>query len=96
MKRATKIFCIIAYDVEDNRQRAKISKLLEKYGIRINLSVFECMFTEIQYRKVREDIEKRIDKQRDTVVYYPICVNCFTKIVYQPDRRKPSRVIKIV
>jgi CRISPR-associated protein Cas2 len=48
MKRATKIFCIVAYDVEDNRQRDKIAKLLEKYGIRINLSVFECMFTDTQ------------------------------------------------
>lgn len=96
MKRATKIFCIVVYDVEDNRQRTKISNLLEKYGIRINLSVFECMFTETQFRKVREDLEKRIDKHSDTIVYYTICVNCFTKIVYQPDRRKPSRIIRIV
>ncbi|NDV80192.1 CRISPR-associated endonuclease Cas2 [Dysgonomonas sp. 511] len=96
MKRATKIFCIVAYDVEDNRQRDKISKLLEKYGMRINLSVFECMFTDTQYKKVKEDIERRIDKRTDTLVYYPICVSCFTKIVYQPDRRKSIRTVKII
>lgn len=90
------VFCIVAYDIEDNCQRDKISKLLEKYGMRINLSVFECIFTDTQYKRVKEDVEKRIDKRTDTVVYYPICVSCFTKVVYQPDRRKPTRTIKIV
>lgn len=58
--------------------------------------VFECLFTEVQLKKVQADIDKRIDKKCDTVVFYTICLNCFTKITCQPDRRKPAGAIKIV
>jgi CRISPR-associated protein Cas2 len=43
MSRAKRLFCVIAYDIQDDRKRAKVSKLLEKHGYRINFSVFECM-----------------------------------------------------
>ena len=41
-------------------------------------------------KAVQKKIDELIVRKEDTVVYYPICVNCFTKIVYQPKSRKPS------
>lgn len=87
--KAKKIFCVVAYDVADDKRRYRVVKVVEKYGVRINFSVFECMFTERQFEKVQEKIAGIIRSREDTVVYYPICVNCFTRIVYQPDVRKP-------
>ena len=84
MARAKKTFCVVAYDIKEDRKRARVSKILEKYGIRVNFSVFECMFTDIQLLQVQEKIKKILDKRSDTVIYYPICVNCYTKIIYQP------------
>ncbi|MEQ3108735.1 CRISPR-associated endonuclease Cas2 [Bacteroides salyersiae] len=96
MARAKKTFCVIAYDIKEDRKRARVSKILEKYGIRVNFSVFECMFTDIQLLQVQEKIKKILDKRSDTVIYYPICVNCYTKIIYQPAHRQTSRTIEIV
>ena len=96
MARAKKTFCVVAYDIKEDRKRARVSKILEKYGIRVNFSVFECMFTYIQLLQVQEKIKKILDKRSDTVIYYPICVNCYTKIIYQPAHRQTSRTIEIV
>lgn len=91
--KAKKIFCVVAYDISDNRRRNKIIKVLEKYGIRVNYSVYECTFTHAQFKKVEERIAKLIVSKEDSVIYYPICVDCFSKIVYQPYRRIASKVI---
>lgn len=96
MSRAKRIFCVIAYDIQDDRKRTKVSKLLEKHGYRINFSVFECMLTEKQYETLQKQLYKTIDTREDTVIYYPICVDCFTKIVYQPKRQNAARVVNIV
>ena len=41
MVKAKKIFCVVAYDIQDDRSRIQISKILEKYGTRNNYRVFE-------------------------------------------------------
>ncbi|MDR0835661.1 MAG: CRISPR-associated endonuclease Cas2 [Tannerella sp.] len=93
--KAKRIFCVVAYDVAEDKRRSWIVKVLEKYGVRVNYSVFECMFTETQYAKVQQMLDEKINKKEDTIIYYPICVNCFTKIVYQPARKKTVKTVEI-
>ena len=94
--RAKKIFCVVAYDIKNDRKRAHVSKALEKYGTRINYSVFECMLTELQFLKIQEKLLKQINEKEDTIVFYPICIKCFTKIIYKPKRRKAVQTIQII
>lgn len=96
MAKAKRIFCVIAYDIHDDKLRGKVSKELEKYGYRINLSVFECMFTARQFVAIRQVIDKLIQSKKDSVVYYPICVDCFTRIVYQPQKKKILHTIQVL
>ena len=84
--RAKKNFIVVAYDISDDRRRSRVAKILEKIGVRINFSVFECLLTDSQYERLKTDIAKQINSREDQVVYYPICLNCYTKIVYQPER----------
>ena len=86
--RAKKNFVVVAYDISDDRRRSRVVKLLEKVGVRVNYSVFECMLTDSQYEKLRRDIGGAINRKEDSVVYYPICVDCYAKIVYQPAVRR--------
>ncbi|MDR3272193.1 MAG: CRISPR-associated endonuclease Cas2 [Flavobacteriaceae bacterium] len=95
MVKAKRIFCVIAYDVADDKRRSRIVKILEKYGVRVNYSVFECMFTENQFLKVQQMLEEKMSKKEDTIIYYPVCVNCFTKIVYQPTQKKTVKTVEI-
>lgn len=96
MVKAKRVFCVIAYDIKDDKRRIKIASILEKYGVRVNFSVFECLFTEVQYAKIRQQIESKINRHEDSIIYYPICVNCFSKIVYQPKRRETTETIQIL
>lgn len=90
--RAKKTFCVIAYDIIDDRRRNRVVKVIEQYGMRVNYSVFECMLTDVQFRNVQEKIAKLIKPREDSVIYYPICVDCFSKIIYQPNRRIAGKV----
>lgn len=87
---------VVAYDVSDDRRRSHVVKLLERVGVRINFSVFECMLTDSQYDTLRKEILESISTKEDTVAYYPICLNCYSQIVYQPEKRKTYPVVKVV
>lgn len=94
--RAKKNFVVVAYDISDDKRRSHVVKILEKVGVRINYSVFECLLTDMQYEKLRNDILSKIKPKEDTVVYYPICVNCYTKIVYQSSHRRKYEKVSVV
>lgn len=94
--RAKKNFVVVAYDISDDRRRSRVVKLLEKVGVRVNYSVFECMLTDSQYEKLRRDIGSAINRKEDSVVYYPICVDCYAKIVYQPAVRRIYGSVSVV
>ena len=81
--RAKKNFVVVVYDIADDKRRAQVVKILEKVGLRINFSVFECMLTDSQYEQLKQDISQKINIKYDSVVYYPICLGCYSKIVYQ-------------
>ena len=96
MAKTKKMFYVVVYDIEKDRTRLKVSKILEKYGMRVNYSVFECMFTESQLDKVWEQTGSLIDLRSDTVIYYRVCIDCYTKIIYQPLKRKVFNLVAVV
>lgn len=85
--RAKKNFVVVAYDVADDRRRSYVVNILEKVGVRINYSVFECLLTDAEFKKLQQRVGEKINSRDDRIVYYVVCVNCYTKIVYQPDRK---------
>lgn len=86
---------VVAYDIADDKRRSKIVKLLEQYGDRINFSVFECMLTRQQKKVLLLDIEKIIDKKKDQVVLYNVCVDCYSKTIYMPVSKEKSNVVVV-
>lgn len=83
--KATKKFVVVAYDITATKRRNKVVSILEMYGIRSNKSVFECMLTENQLAKVIESIGSIILPSKDNVIYYRLCLDCYSKIIYQPN-----------
>lgn len=96
MKQVSKKFCIVAYDISDDKRRRRVIKTIEKYGTRINFSVFECMFTDLQLSKTQEKIRSIIEDSEDSVVFYPICINCFCKAIYIPERKFLSKIVTVI
>lgn len=93
--KAKRIFVVVAYDITLNKRRKKVADLLENYGTRINLSVFECMLTKARFIRLQQKIFELIDENTDTVGYYTLCIDCYTKIIYQPDRERDTRLVII-
>lgn len=53
------------------------------------------MFTEAQLSSIQREIGTLIVTKEDTVIYYPCCMNCFSKIIYQPCRRIAGNVVLV-
>lgn len=89
-----KKFIVIAYDVECDKRRRQVAKLLEAVGKRVNKSVFECFLSETQLAKLRKGIEKRITRY-DSVLYYILCRSCIERIERQGTGGVPIETVKI-
>lgn len=70
------MFVVVAYDVVDDRKRARVAKALSDYGRRVQKSVFECQVDDRQFFKMRERMEKEVDPEEDSVRYYILCSKC--------------------
>ena len=62
--RLSKRMVVVAYDISNDRRRAKAVKILERVGVRVNFSVFECMLTERQYESLRDELLQVISLKR--------------------------------
>ena len=91
--RAKRIYCVVAYDISSAKRRNKLVKLLEPYGRRINRSVYECMFTEAQFRRLQEQIALIVSAGTDQVAIYPICVSCYARSLYIPAIKHDFKVV---
>lgn len=64
-----KKFWVITYDITDDLRRSRLVKVIEKFGVRVNYSVFECMLTDVQLCKLQEKLDKLILPSEDSVIY---------------------------
>jgi len=91
-----KQFLVVAYDISDDKRRNKIAKTLEKYGLRCNESVFECVLTDAGINKLKLKIEKLVNEKEDCILYYYLCKPCVLKrenIGYRPEFHEEIIVI---
>lgn len=93
--RKHKEYYIVAYDVALAKPRRKISAVLEKYGHRVNRSVFECMLTPAEAYRMKNEIAGLVDRKKDSVVFYQLCMDCFVKVEYCPDIRHNAEVVRV-
>ena len=75
-------FILVTYDIENDRRRTKIHKLLEGYGLAVQYSVFECFISEDDYAEMRMRLQKLLDPKHpiDTVRYYVLCRTCVERV----------------
>lgn len=90
-----KNFWVITYDVTDDLRRSRIVKVIEKYGERVNYSVFECMLTDSQFKKLHDKLQTMIQSS-DSIIYYPLCVGCYSKIIYTPRRYVKPLLVTVI
>jgi len=75
-------FYVIAYDVVDDRRRNKIARWLERYGERVQYSVFEMYLTDEEWKRLKKGLERHLDPEEDSVRVYRLCAVCRTRIIH--------------
>jgi len=67
---------VIVYDIVDDKRRARVARLLESVGERVQWSVFEADWDEATLARVRERLGRLIDPAADGVRIYRLCGEC--------------------
>jgi len=73
-------FYVLAYDLSDDRRRAKIARLMESLGERVQGSVFEAWLTPGELNRLVAKAKKVMNEREDSLRIYPLCAACRPKI----------------
>lgn len=77
---------IVTYDISDNKLRTRFAKFLQKYGHRLQYSVFEVRNSKRLLRVIESEIEGKFEKQfdqTDSIMIFNMSKQCgITKYGY--------------
>ncbi len=72
---------IVSYDINPDKRRTKVAKVLEGYGSRVQRSVFECDLTTQQFTQLRRRLGKLLKPDEgDNVRIYRLCAACVGEV----------------
>jgi CRISPR-associated protein Cas2 len=71
---------VIAYDISDDRRRARVAAVLQAYGDRVQRSVFVVTVGEDMLREARDRISQIINPQTDSVYIFRQCAACWETV----------------
>lgn len=87
--RKTEMLTVVAYDVRDDRRRARLVNVLEDFGRRVQYSVFECEVTARRFEALRIAVGRVIARDVDRVAYYRLCGGCRERVEHTPPIARP-------
>ncbi len=67
---------VIAYDIPDDKRRLRVARLLERYGERVQYSVFEMYLTVAEWQQLQTQLRARLNLEEDGVRVYRLCRGC--------------------
>jgi CRISPR-associated protein Cas2 len=73
-------FYVLAYDIADDKRRAKIARLMESIGERVQGSVFEAYLTRLELEKLLKRVAKIMKVEEDSLRVYLLCAACREKV----------------
>jgi len=78
--KSERAFYVVAYDIPDDRRRAKVHKTLSGFGRWTQYSLFECFLTDKQLVALHSKLEKLLKPNQDSVRFYHLCAACIRKV----------------
>ena len=73
-------FYVIAYDIVDDKRRAKTARYLEAVADRVQGSVFEAYLTQAELEKLLKKLCKVLAAKEDGLRVYALCSACRERI----------------
>jgi CRISPR-associated protein Cas2 len=72
----SQMLTIVAYDITDHKRLAKIARVCEDYGVRVQYSVFECRLEADKFDAFWNHLLALIEPETDRLVAYKVCCAC--------------------
>ena len=73
-------FYVLAYDISSDRRRAKIARLMEQVGERVQGSVFEAYLAAAELEGLLKRVKKILEVSEDSLRIYYLCQDCRARI----------------
>jgi len=67
---------LVAYDITDHKRLARVARVCEDYGVRVQYSLFECRLEEDQFEDFWLKLLYEINDEEDRLVAYKIDARC--------------------
>ena len=61
---------LLAYDIAEPRRLARVARICEDHGVRVQYSLFECRLTEGEFDRLWARLEETILRSDDRLVAY--------------------------
>lgn len=79
------MFVLVTYDVNTEtgagrKRLRKVAKACERYGQRVQNSVFECILDAGQCKLLKSELEEIVDKEKDSLRFYYLGNKYQTKV----------------
>ncbi|MDX9745953.1 MAG: CRISPR-associated endonuclease Cas2 [Syntrophales bacterium] len=71
---------LVAYDIADPIRLARVAKIMEDYGTRVQKSIFEVSARKGIFLEMKERIERVMEPAEDGVKYFPLCEKCAQRV----------------
>lgn len=65
------MYLVVVYDVKSENSN-KILKILRKFLFHVQNSVFEGELTDLEFKKLKQEVKNNINEKVDSVIYYNI------------------------
>ncbi len=69
-------FWVLSYDIADARRLRRVARIMERFGTRVQKSVFECWLAPSDKRALEEALASVLQSPPDGVRWYPLCADC--------------------
>ncbi len=82
---------LVAYDIADKKRLRRVAKVCDRFGVRVEKSVFECKLNDEEFRDFWSELGKELNRDEDALVCYPLCRTCESNILLAGAAVRPSR-----
>lgn len=87
---------LLAYDIRDPKRLAKVAKVMENYGVRVQKSIFEAALDTSAVQQLRRDVVQVLDLDEDGVKLFPLCERCRQRITVFGEGEQPDLFAAVV
>ena len=67
---------LIGYDISDQKRLARVARVCEDFGVRVQYSMFECRLEETEFTEFWLRLLGEIKEEEDRIVAYKIDARC--------------------